>query len=679
MAEGFEKLFEPGRIANLYIKNRIVFGPSGYPITREGFASQRVQDYYEARAKGGAGLIVLGWSSVDSTYEHPGLPLAIDSDECIAGLAKVVNAIHRHGAKVFVNAAHIGRHWEPQPGDETRPVSASNIPTRSFMYGDKVEPHELTTQEVEEMVEKFASAALRAQMAGADGVQIHGAHGYLINQFFCPATNIREDKYGGSLERRIRIAIEIIERIKERCGSDYPVAIRINGDDYMDEGNTHEQYKVIAKILEKVGYCYLSVSGGMRGSTKRRLYGGATSTMGVAPGWLIHLAEGIKSVVDIPVMAVGGLGVDLELPERVLREGKADFVVIARGLTADPELPNKAMTGRVEEINWCIRCNECHPRDRNRILYPGHMCTVNAFSGKEGEWVINPAAKIKKILVVGGGPGGMEAARVARLRGHDVTLYEKSDELGGQILLAAKPPEKGEMAKTTIYLSHEIRRLGVKVETGVVVTPELVEKIKADAVILATGSIPSIPDIPGVDGEHVVTVWDVLSGKAKTGVTVVVLGGGVNGAETADYLAKEGKKVTIIELQPFEELQKDRGRGPITRMMKEYFPDLCGLARDVPVSYRTLLLQRLDKGGVKAIYGAETTRITDKSVIFRRADGQHEMEADTVVLAVGAKPNTELFENLTGKVPELYMVGDCVKPRREVEALNEGASVALKI
>jgi NADPH-dependent 2,4-dienoyl-CoA reductase/sulfur reductase-like enzyme len=364
-----------------------------------------------------------------------------------------------------------------------------------------------------------------------------------------------------------------------------------------------------------------------------------------------------------------------------LKRGKADFVVMGRALIADPDFPIKIMTGRMDEINWCIRCGECHPHDRDMLRRPDFRCTVNAFAGREADvqWRIIPAAKPKKVLVVGGGPGGMEAARVAALRGHHVTLYEKSDKLGGQIILAAKPPGKEEIEKTVRYLSHEIERLGVKIKLGVEVTPGLVEKIKPDAVILATGSTPIIPELPGVEHENVVTYWNVLSGEVEVGEKVVILGAGGNGAETADYLVNKGKDVTILEVLPTEVLEQDRGRGGTTRVQRETFPDLLGVATDLPRRYRTELIKRLAKHGVKAVFGAKIEKITDKGVSFRRSDGEHLIEADMVVIAVGNRPNKELYQKLFGKVPELYTVGDCVRQSRVMEAIGEGAYVALKI
>ena len=671
-----EKLCERGKIGNLEIRNRMILAPMGVSLCEEGgFAGERIRKYFEARAKGGVGLIIMGITAIDSEYRVP-RHLAIDSDEFIPGLYELFNAVHIHGAKIFPLLWHPGRQWK----EETL-VAPSSIACRSFMYGDRAVPRELTTGEVEELVEKFAEGARRAQDAGADGVGLHGTHGYLIHQFLSPFTNARDDKYGGDLERRATFAVEIIERIREKCGTDFPIDIRM-GQDFLIPGNGPEEVKALAKILESKGLACIGASGGMHESTREKLYGGTTSAMGTPPGWELEDAEIITSAVNIPVFAVGGLGIDLELAEKTLQEGKADFIQMGRSLIADPDLPLKVMTGRADEINWCILCGECHGHDRDNLRRPYFRCSVNAFAGREVEsdWKINKAVKSKRVLVVGGGPGGMEAARIASLRGHDVTLYEKSDKLGGQLIVAIIPPGKAEMKKTITHLSLEGERHGVKVELGVELTPELVEKIKPDVVILATGSTPIIPEIPGAGRENVVTVDDVLTGKAQLGEKVVVLGGGGVGAEVATYIAEKGKEVTILRRKTPKELDKDRGRGAPTRLQKELLSDLWGIATDLPRRYRMLVLKRLGEDGVKAVLGAKAEEITDKGVTIKGVDGEKSLiEADTVVYAIGAKPRRELYKKLFGKVPELYMIGDCVKARRVMDAISEGAYVALKI
>jgi 2,4-dienoyl-CoA reductase-like NADH-dependent reductase (Old Yellow Enzyme family)/thioredoxin reductase len=677
--KSFKKLCEPGKIGDMEIRNRIVMPPMAVPLcSEEGFAGERIKKYLEARAKGGVGLIITGLMGVHPDYILHGGHFAIYDDKFIPGIYEMINAVHVHGAKIFPMLWHPGRQWS----GPSELVAPSAIACRSFMYGDREVPRELTTGEVEEYVELFGDGAKRLQIAGADGVALHATHGYLIHQFLAPFTNARQDKYGGSLEGRARFAVEIIEDIIKKCGPDFPVDIRM-GQDFLIPGNTTDEIKALAKMMEDAGAACIGASGGHHEATREKLYGGTTSTMQVPPGWELEDAETIKSAVSIPVFAVGGLGVDLELAERVLEEGKADFIQMGRPLIADPDLPIKVMTGRVDEINWCIRCGECHPHDTDMLTRPGLRCSVNAFVSREADpdWNIMPATKPKKVVVVGGGPGGMEAARMAALRGHDVMLYDKSNKLGGLLNVAMKPPGKGEKGidLNIRYHSNEVKRLGVKVELGVEVTPELIEKVKPDVVILATGATPVIPKIPGVGGKNVLTVEEALSDKGKKGGKAVVLGGGRNGAEVATYLANAGGKVTIIRRSSLEQLEKDVGRGKPTRLQKEIYPELWGIATDLPRRYRMQLIKTLGMYDVNVIYGAKTEKITDKGVTIEKDGAQHFIEADTVVIALGETPNDKLYGKLFVKVPELYMVGDCIKSRGMMEAISEGAYTALKI
>lgn len=673
----YKLLCEPGKIGRVEIKNRMAIAPMGVGLcSDDGFAGDRIKKYWEARAKGGLGLIITGLSAVDKDYPLHGGHYEIWHDKYIKGLYEMVNAVHVYDTKIFITLWHPGRQVSGQKG-----VAPSAIACRSFMYGDREVPHELTTGEVEDLVEKFIEAGRRVRDTGADGVALHGTHGYLIHQFFSPFTNARTDKYGSSLENRARFAVEIIKGIKEKCGSGFPVDIRF-GQDYTIPGHGLEEVKIVCKMLEEAGADCIGASGGMHESTREKLYGGTTSGMGVPPGWELEDAIAIKSAVKIPVLAVGGLGVDLELAESVLEKGQADFIQFGRPLIADPELPNKILSGRIDEINWCIRCGECHPHDRDFFRKPDLNCSVNAFVGKESDpaWKITPAIKSKKVLVVGGGPGGMQAARFASLRGHDVTLYEKSDKLGGTILIAATPPGKDEMKRNINYLSKEMNRLGVDVKLGAEVTPSLIEKMKPEVLVLATGgNNPILPNIPGIKGENVWTARDVLSGKAKIGKKVVVLGGGGVGAEVALYLADKGKKVTVVEILSAEDLEKDIGRGKPSRLQKELMPKVWWMARDQPRRNKMLVLQRIQKAGVDAICGAETIKVTDKNITIKKADGTHVIECDTVVVSVGEKPNRELYKKMIGKDLEIYLVGDSVQPRKLMHAIEDGAFVGLQI
>jgi NADPH-dependent 2,4-dienoyl-CoA reductase/sulfur reductase-like enzyme len=357
--------------------------------------------------------------------------------------------------------------------------------------------------------------------------------------------------------------------------------------------------------------------------------------------------------VGIPVIAVGKIG-DPLIAEHILRQGKADLVAMGRALIADPDLPNKAAQGRFDDIRYCIYCNTCI--DKLNSL-PGYVrCAINAEAGRESEMPIIPTERPKKVLVAGGGPAGLEAARVAALRGHKVTLYEKDDRLGGQFRIASLPPMKQELTMTIKYLSTQVRKAGVRVEMGKKVTPSLVRQLKPDVVIVATGGVPLIPeDIPGANLERVVTAIDVLTERVRTGQRVAILGGGMVGCETAEFLSQRGKDVTIVEM-------------------------LADIALDIGMYNRPYLMERLAQWGVKAITGAQVKEITDDGVVVEK-EGRRETISgfDTVILAMGVKPVNKLADQLKGKVAEVYVIGDAAEPRRVVDAISEGAEIARKI
>lgn len=640
-----QKLFEPTQIGRMKLKNRLVCPPMvrNY-ATEDGFVTQRSIDHYERLARGGVGLIIVEATCIESprgkAFDYQ---LVLDDDRFIPGFRQLAQAIQQHGARVAVQLHHAGQmthlYTTHMPG-----VS----PSGACWQG--CDPsRELTIAEIRDIVGKFARAAERAKRAGLDAVEIHGAHFYLLSQFLSLAINKRQDGYGGSLENRARFLLEVLKAVKETVGKDSPVWCRINGQEYgMENGLTIEEAQSVAVMLEKAGADAVHVSAVGAGN-----YAGyTTAIMYDPPANLAHLAEAVKRVVNIPVIAVGKL--NLELAEGILREGKADLVAMGRALLVDPDLPLKAAEGRFEDIRPCLWCRTCG----DVFLYikrSGIGCQVNAALGHEREYELKPAEVKKRVLVIGGGPAGMEAARVAALRGHEVMLYEKEPGLGGQMVLAAIPPHKTPIQDFTGYLETQISKLGVKVRTGVEVTPGLVKTLKPDVAILATGVTPLVPPIPGIDSAKVVTAENVLRGKAQVGDKVTIIGGGMVGCEIADYLSEQGKKVTIIEMLP----QMAMGMG---------------------VSMRTRLLSRLTAKGVVMLTGARCREITERGLIFLNDAGQTQtIEADTVVLAAGSRPNRELCQAVASLVPETYLIGDCVEPHRVMEAVADGFHVARMI
>lgn len=635
------KLWEPGRIGRMELKNRVVMPPM---VTRyasdDGFVTERTKDYYEARARGGAGLVI-----VEATYVHRqgwafANQLGISDDKFIPKLKELTDVVHKHGAKIAVQIHHGGREAKSTVNG-LQPVSSSPLPG---LAGET--PREMTVEEIAETVAYFADAAVRAQKAGFDGVELHGAHGYLIDQFLLPTANKRTDEYGGDVRRRARFLLEVIAAVKEAVGEDYPVWCRIDGKEYGVEGLTLKDAQETARMAEEAGLSALHISA----------WGPATPTNRATPTFVSavieELAAGIKQAVSIPVIAVGritpGDG------ERMLKENKADLIAIGKALLADAEWVNKVASGRADDINPCIICNSCRDDIRNPNV-AGIRCSVNAALGREKESEIVPAAKSKNVLVIGGGPAGMEAARVAALRGHKVTLLEKGSRLGGQLITAAVPPYKDRIAPLYKYLEKQLQKLGVSVQTGKEAAAAAISEYNPDVVVMATGVKPFVPDIPGLDKAQVVQAEDVLEGKAKVGKKVAIIGGELVGCETAEFLADQGKEVTVMRRGP----EMATGVGPTTR---------------------DFLLSRLLDKGVTLLREVRYDGVSPKGVIVTTRDGEERtIEADTVILAAGSVPDTGLYEAVKGKVAEVYHIGDCVEPRTIRDAISEGFNIGRKI
>ena len=638
-----EKLLTPIKIGRLEIQNRIVMPPMTSNFAGEiGAVNQRVIDYYSERAKGKVGLIIVEATCIDSPVgrlDDP-LQLCIDDDMFMAGFNDLCEAVHETATKIALQLHHAGRETTLEITKGIQPVSASDV----YCASTKVKPRPLKTKEVEALVEIYAQGARRAKTAGFDAIEMHSAHGYLIEQFLSPATNKRTDRYGGDLNGRMKFALEILERTRELVGQNFPVMFRLSAHEYLEGGLTLDDTKVIAKRLQDAGANCLDISAGTYDSP---LEYGSTQPMVVPRGFMVHLAAGVKEAVDIPVITVGRIN-DPIFAEEILQKKKADLVAMGRALVADPYLPAKTMVGRLEDINMCIACMRCSERTSSGLRL---KCTVNVNVGREREYRLKPADKPKRVLVIGGGPAGMEAARTLSMRGHEVVLYEKNG-LGGQMNLASIPPHKEEIKNLTNYLTHQLKKQNVEVHVG---KEASIEAVHPDEVVFATGSEPLIPRIPGINCSNVVTAWNVLRGVVKTGSSVVVAGGGMVGCETSEYLAEHGKKVKVIEM-------------------------LDDIGLDMESKMRRYLLKRFEELAVEVNRKTRIEEITENGVRVTDCKGNHSViTSDTVVLALGVCPNRKVVDELKNKVGSYWLIGDCVRPCKILEAIHDGARVGREI
>ena len=634
-------LFEPITIGRLELKNRLVMAPMGTGYASpQGEVTDRLLSYYEERARGGVGLVIVEATCVEFPVAWMLLgQVRADDDHFLPGLKELAEGVHRQGAAVFIQLCHGGRVAKSRVHG-VQPVAPSPL----AVPGGEV-PRELKAGEMPSVVRGFVQAALRAQKAGFDGIEVHAAHAYLLNNFLSPATNQRQDSYGGDLKGRARLLLEVLEGIRRAVGAGFVISCRINGAEYgLSQGITPQDSQALAPMIEAAGADVIHVSAFgyahpvMRASTP------------IQPGFELPLAQGVKEQVRIPVIAVGRI--TPELAEKAILEGQADLISLARALLADPYLPNKVSLGREEDIRPCINCIKC--RD-GVVAGKPVFCAVNPCLGKEKELALTPARDRKRVLVVGGGVAGMEAARVAALRGHQVWLYEKSRALGGQLRLAAKPPGKQDLEPLNRYLQTQLQKLPVRVKRGRAVTPAVIAEVKPQVVILAQGSLPFTPELPGMDQNRVVQAVDVLAGKARVGERVVVVGGEMVGCETADFLADRGKKV------------------PVTRRGEQF-------ATKINPTPRLALLTRLAQKGVSLLPGVTYLGITPEGLRIKDKDGQEKLlEADTIVLAAGARPQDGLGKSLEGMGLEVHRAGDGVEPRSITEALAEACAIALKL
>ena len=645
MADPFRYLFTPLKIGSVTVKNRIVFLPHVTVFGENHVPTERTAAYLAERAKGGAGLIISESSSVHPHSLALMQLLAAFDERAIPHFRRVTERVHENGAKIFGQIAHSGR--------QTSSVSSRvSLWAPSAVPSGKIReiPHAMTVPEIREVVEGFAKSASHFKAAGYDGIELHGAHGYLIEQFMSPFTNRRTDAYGGSLENRLRFGLEVIDAVRKRIGDQIVLGIRLSGDELVPGGLTLDDMQEIAARLEATGQLdYMSLSIGVH-ETQHIMIGDMSIPLGAA----VYVAAGIKQVVRLPVLTALRIN-DPVQAEQILADGQADLIGMARALICDPELPNKAREGRLDDIRKCMACSQdCRGDERGVPI----SCTINPTAGYERELgigTIKSAAARKKVVVVGGGPGGLEAARVAAMRGHKVTLYERSSELGGQVNLATKVPSRNGLEESIRYLGNQVRKLGVDIKFRTEATADSILQEKPDAVVVATGSVPFMKDIPGAAGGRlkITNVREVLEGSIDTGDRAVVFDfpeGFWQCIVTAEFLALQGKNVTLVTPLP-------------------------SIGMGLPLSSTHNAFERLLTNHVTLITNCDIKAIKDKRLtIFNVLDHQeqHLENIDSLVLSLGGKANDALYHALMDHVKEIYLVGDAVAPRKISAAVREG-------
>ena len=630
-------LFSPFQIRNCRLSNRIVMpGLASFLIESDGAITDKAIEHYRLRAAGGPAMVIAEACAVSPEGIVSPHQARIYDDCFIEGLSKIARAMKAEGSIPAVQIHHGGRQTSSKV-IKRMPVAPSPLPCPTIS-GD-VAP--LSIGEIQELVVKFGDAAERAVAAGFELIEIHGAHGYLINQFLSAFSNIRDDEYGGDLYGRTRFAEQIVKEVRRRVGDDFPLSFKISAMEFVPDGISVEESIGMLEILIKAGIDVVQVSAGNDATPEW-----ISQPMFMEKACLADYAGEIKNALpDIPVMAVGRIN-DPRVAESIIAGGKADLVCIGRGLLADPEMPKKAKEGRADEIRTCIACNTC----MESIFRKGRVeCLVNPMLGRERKMAFRPAEKIRKVMVVGGGPGGLNVAWVAARRGHDVHLYEKESYLGGQLVMGSVSWYKSEILNLIRFQKSQIEKYGVTCHLHTEVTPETVVSEKPDVVVLATGSRPGFPPVEGMDSPVVVPISDVLNGEVPERKKTVVIGGGPTGCEVALHLSEQGSPVILVEMLP-------------------------KIGNRLETMTRKLFLRRMEENNVRFMKETSLVRVDAQGVIVKDKDGNEAgLEAERVVVTVGNTPDNRLFEQLKQLGFEIHQIGDCLEPRSAKAAIYEGA------
>ena len=635
-------LFESFEIKGRRLKNRIVMPAlASFLIENDGSITDKTVEHYRRRAAGGPAMVIVEAHAVSEEGIVSPHQARIFDDRFIEGLSRIAGVMKSEGALPAIQIHHSGRQTSGRL-IKRKPLAPSNLPCPTI--SGEVEP--LSLEGIQEIILKFGDSAVRAVQAGFELIEIHGAHGYLINQFMSKFSNIREDAYGGDTARRARFAVDVVKEVRRRVGEEFPISFKISAQEFVPDGLGVEESIEILKLLVAAGIDVVQVSAGNDATPEW-----ICQPMFMDKACLADSAARIKKALRIPVMTVGRIN-DPLVAEAIIREGKADLVCMGRGLLADPEMPKKAQQGKLDDIRICIACNTC----MESIFRKGRIeCLVNPTLGREKEMEMRPAEKRKKIMIVGGGPGGLHAGWVAAIRGHEVHLYEKQSRLGGQLNLGSVTKYKKEILSLIDFHIKQVEKAGLRIHLNAEATPETVKREKPDVVILCTGATPILPNVPGIERSIVVELQEVLNGDPPEKRKAVVVGGGATGCEVAHHLAEHGSSVTLVEQLP-------------------------KMALNLESITRKVLLKELREKGVRFLTGSKLSGVEENGVVVTAEDGTETfIETDAVVIAVGNKPDNSLYEQVQSLGIPLYRIGDCLEPRSAKAAISEAATIGRTI
>jgi len=662
-------LFEPITIGTLNIKNRIYMPAMHLNMCRNYQVTEQLLAFYAERAQGGAGMISVGYASVDELAANQ-MHIGAHDDKFIPGLTRLASTIKDNGALAVVQLNHAGRYNHSMLLGGKQPVGPSPIPSR--LTGET--PQELSVSEIEATVASFALAAERVKQAGFDAVEILCGTGYLISAFLSPATNQRSDDYGGSVEKRMRFGLDVLRAVRAAVGIEFPIIVRVNGNDFMPNGIGRESMREFVCQLEQNGADAFCVNVGWHESRVPQIQ------TKVPRGVFAYLARGIREFVNVPVIASHRIN-DPAIAREMLADGSCDMVAMGRALIADPHLPEKSRDGREKEIVHCVACAQgCfdHLFEMRAV-----ECLCNPRAGHEYQENIEIPETVQKVLVIGGGPGGMSAALSACERGHRVTLVERSHKLGGQLLLAGAPPGREEFIQLAEDLNHQVQSAQIELQLDTHANMALINRLQPDVVVIATGGMAVAPPIPGADLPHVVQAWDVLSGKVEVGQNVVIIGGGAVGVETALELAEQGTlsadALKFLLVHGAAELDELRALATCGTRKIVLLEMLGKLGANFGKTTRWVMIDDLKRYGVEALTEAKALGISSDSVNVEHAGKEITFSADTVVLAAGTMSCHPLQEEIEKQGTACHVIGDAKRPAMVFDAVHQGYAVGNKL